>query len=376
VGIPAEDDAAVGGLAPERIHPLRFGSEALPFAVPGMSDVMPYPSTRFSDFDPPTTSTYLDAWRAHLADVVDRAKPDLIHSHHVWLMSSILKDVAPDISVVTHCHATGLRQLELCPQLAPRVRDGCRRIDRFCVLHQGHAHALVSALGVNLDRVHQVGAGFRDDLFHGRHREPANPPRLLYVGKFAAAKGLPWLLDACETLRREGVEFELQVAGGGAGPEADLLRKRMATLAPFVTLNGQLSQPELAKLMRRCDVCVLPSMYEGLPLVLVEAFACGCRLVATALQGVVDNLAPALGDALDLVQPPTMEGIDTPVAEEVPEFTARLAAAISRSLDAEPLGDPAITRPRAVAEFTWEAVFKRVEATWLDLLGPAGRPGL
>jgi glycosyltransferase involved in cell wall biosynthesis len=116
-------------------------------------------------------------------------------------------------------------------------------------------------------------------------------------------------------------------------------------------------------------------MYEGLPLVLVEAFACGCRLVATALQGIVDNLAPALGDALDLVQPPTMEGIDTPVADEMPEFTARLGAAIRRSLDAEPLGDPAMSRPRAVSQFTWEAVFKRVEAIWLDLLGLASRTG-
>ena len=55
VGTPADDaHPEVGGLAPDRIHPLRFAAEAeaggrdVPFAVPGMSDVMPYPSTRFS----------------------------------------------------------------------------------------------------------------------------------------------------------------------------------------------------------------------------------------------------------------------------------------------------------------------------------------
>ena len=57
--------------------------------------------------------------------------------------------------------------------------------------------------------------------------------------------------------------------------------------------------------MRRSTVCVLPSFYEGLPLVLVEALACGCRLVATDLPGVVDELAPRIGAALELVELPT-----------------------------------------------------------------------
>ena len=54
----------------------------------------------------------------------------------------------------------------------------------------------------------------------------------------------------------------------------------MLSMAPAVTLHGQLNQPQLAVLMRRCGVCVLPSFYEGLPLVLIEAAACGCRIVA------------------------------------------------------------------------------------------------
>ena len=57
----------------------------------------------------------------------------------------------------------------------------------------------------------------------------------------------------------------------------------MEDLVPLVTMHGQLDQPALADLMRRCAVCVLPSFYEGVPLVLVEAAACGCRLVSTDL---------------------------------------------------------------------------------------------
>ncbi len=48
VGVPEEDKIPiVGGLESERIHPLVFENESLDFLIPGMSDVMPYSSTRF-----------------------------------------------------------------------------------------------------------------------------------------------------------------------------------------------------------------------------------------------------------------------------------------------------------------------------------------
>ena len=48
---------------------------------------------------------------------------------------------------------------------------------------------------------------------------------------------------------------------------------------------------------------VLPSFYEGVPLVLAEAAACGCRLVATALPGVREALAPRFRDRVIALTP-------------------------------------------------------------------------
>ena len=362
VGTPDDDPhPAVGGLAPERVRPLRFGGEALPFSVPGMSDVMPYPSTRFSAMTAEQLRRYRDAWRAHLTRVIDEVRPALIHAHHVWILSGLIKDVAPDLPVVVQCHATGLRQMALCPHLAEEVRRGCARNERFLALQRGHAEALASALALERHRVHQVGAGYRDDLFHmqGRRRAPAS---LVYVGKYSAAKGLPWLLDALERL--PGVR--LHVAGSGAGAEADALRRRMEGL-DTVELHGQLSQEGLGDLLRRAAVCVLPSFYEGVPLVLAEALACGCRLVATALPGVLDQLAPHLGAYLELVPLPRLEAVDRPVAADTPAFVDALAAAIRAALARGPLA-PDDALERALTPFTWSAVFARVEPVWLELL--------
>jgi glycosyltransferase involved in cell wall biosynthesis len=227
-------------------------------------------------------------------------------------------------------------------------------------------------LGVAADRVVEVGAGYREDLFHPRGA-PADTERrgqLLYVGKYAAAKGLPWLLDACEDRWRRGERFTLHVAGDGAGGEAEQLRARMTRLAPRVRLHGRLDQPALAGLMRRCAVLVLPSFYEGLPLVLAEARACGCRLVATALSGVVSQLAPPLGEDLLLVPPPRLVGPDTPRKDDLPRFTAQLAAVVGGALAAGPREpDPAALRP-----FTWRAVYRRVEAIWRAIAPEASNP--
>jgi glycosyltransferase involved in cell wall biosynthesis len=110
---------------------------------------------------------------------------------------------------------------------------------------------------------------------------------------------------------------------------------------------------------------VLPSFYEGVPLVLAEAAACGCRLVATALPGVVGALAPHLADRLELVPLPRLRRVDEPEPADLPDFTAALAAALARAVARSPAAAPAAAD---LAPFTWDAVFARVAAVWRDLL--------
>jgi alpha-maltose-1-phosphate synthase len=365
VGVPAEEPATnLAGLTSQSTHPLAFGEPPLDFRVPGMSDVMPYPSTVFSQMTGSQLAAYREGWRRHLGRVLDGVRPDLIHAHHLWILGSMIKDLAPDTPLVLHCHATGLRQAVLCPHLAKEVRLGCARADRFVVLHGDHATDLADALGVDPKRIHVVGAGYREDLFHARGRTPDVGANLVYVGKYSHAKGLPWLLDALESLAVGHPSVTLHVAGSGAGPEADALRQRMKALSPRVVLHGQLSQAQLADLLRRCRVCVLPSLYEGVPLVLAEALACGCHLVSTRLPGVVNQLAPHLGPWLELVDLPPMRTIDTPE----PNHTEAFAQRLTQSLDAALSMPSARPPPDALAPFTWKAVFERVEAVWWDLL--------
>ena len=318
---------------------------------------MPYPSTRFSSMDDAAIDAYEQRWLEHLRALP--FAPDVIHTHHVWLLSSLVKDVWPGVPVLNHCHATGLRQMELCPRLVDRLVPRLRRNERFAVLTELHRDQLIAKLGVESERISIVGAGFREDLFSFVPREPSG--RIVYAGKYSEAKGQPaaspatcrdQLLDAVS-----GTGLRLHVAGAGTARS----QRRMEAM-PEVTLHGRLEQPELAQLFQRCDVLVLPSFYEGLPLVLVEALATGCRLVSTALPSVVGSIAPRLHGELTLVPMPRLMGIDVPEPADLPAFVDALRDALLLAKSAGPLKSPPI-----VAPFTWRGVYERVAALWEEL---------
>ena len=181
------------------------------------------------------------------------------------------------------------------------------------------------------------------------------------------AKGLPWLLDAFDAMVATDPECRLHIAGGGAGAEAERLLSRIRS-TPNVEYHGRVDQQRLAQLMREAAVFVLPSLYEGLPLVLVEAAACGCRLVSTALPAVEGELAPVLADTLSTVPVPRLKGPDIPAEADLPEFVSNLTMALRRALDSPLLGDPQLEGPEVLDNFTWKAVFQRIESMWTTLI--------
>ena len=82
---------------------------------------------------------------------------------------------------------------------------------------------------------------------------------------------------------------------------------------------------------------VLPSFFEGLPLVIAEALACGCKVVTADLPGIREFYGRFLPDApIVYVEPPLMEDVDKPRADELPAYERRLADALARAVALEP----------------------------------------
>lgn len=379
VGVPTASNPRIAPLNAEDIWKVQFETPALPFPVAGMSDVMPYANTRFSSFTPEMREAYLAAFAQVITAAVEQFRPHLMHSHHLWLMTALARSLYPHIPLVTSCHGTELRQLVLASELAPYVRPACSRIDAVLALHEHQLAELQTAYTLPANRLHLIGAGYRDDLFclnqtqAKEHSTSSQTIRLLYAGKISRPKGVPWLLEALSHIDiPPQFDICLELAGAsGSGLPADAFPVEVPARVQLRYL-GALDQESLAKRMQAADIFILPSFFEGLPLVLLESLACGCLLVVTDLPG-LETWLPANLSATGIIEkvplPPLM-AVDQPHPKALPLFVRQLAAAISRQL--QRIADQTAIPPAKVVDcvnrLSWKHIYLKIEKIYHDVL--------
>lgn len=118
---------------------------------------------------------------------------------------------------------------------------------------------------------------------------------LLFVGRVVRAKGLDVLIEALHLLKQRGLRPQLSVAGDGA--ERVALQSRVVELGlqDQVAWLGVLRGTRLGDAMRRHRIIVVPSRPEppeALPLVPIEAVACGCVVIASRQGGLPESVGP------------------------------------------------------------------------------------
>ncbi len=284
---------------------------------------------------------------------------DVVHAH--WLLPQGLVAVTvtgrPVLATAHGGDLFGLRSV-----FAGRLRHWVlRRVDRLTVVSQALRDVLC-AEGFDTARtvVAPMGVDLRDSFVPAGEREQQGQPRLLFVGRLVAKKGVATLLRALPQILEHVPGASLEVVGDG--PERDALCTLAAELgvAEAVDFVGALPQARLPDRFRAATVVVFPSEVaadgdrEGFGLVAVEALGCGCAVVASDL--------PAMREFL--VDGET--ALVTPAGDP-----AALAVATVRLL-----GDPGLRerlgragREHVLARYDWEAV----ASSYADLLGTLAR---
>lgn len=348
------DQTVIAGIAPEddptfasgvAFWPVRFETSELPFPVVGMSDVMPYRSTRYRDLTPDMTEQFKAAFGQAIDEVFDCFVPDIIICHHLYLLCAVLvqklaerKQSDQAFKGCVACglsHSTDIRQMRQIRLEREFIRTRIAMLDRVYSLHSAQAEEITAVYGIDKDRIRIVGTGYDASTFFAQPglRKPGTA-KLVYVGKICYKKGVGSLLRALDQLRVRIPNVQLKLVGGYSNEQeyAELVQLAHDYALP-TQFVGALGQDELAIRYNESDVFVLPSFFEGLPLVILEALACGCRAVCTDLPGIRPWIeANVDGDAVTFVKPPRIHDVDVPLDEDLPGFEARLANALESEL--------------------------------------------
>jgi glycogen synthase len=153
--------------------------------------------------------------------------------------------------------------------------------------------------GIHETRIHVIPPGVNPSLFEGPFEDPfsgVGRPRVLFVGRLAPQKGVGTLVEAAGLLEHPSAQVLLV----GDGPERKALERETERLGvgDRLRFEGFVTHDRLPAAMAHADVLVLPSLYEELGTVLLEAMQAALPIVASKTGGIPDVIEDGVNGLL------------------------------------------------------------------------------
>jgi glycosyltransferase involved in cell wall biosynthesis len=223
-------------------------------------------------------------------------RPEVIHAHifSAGVPAVILGKLSRIPVVITeHWHGFPQKKLKWTDKIMAKF--AMNNAQWILPVSQGLQQG-IEAYGIN-GRFQVVPNVVDPLLFHPIQRDPeqGRQKKILFVGLLVPVKGMPYLFQALARLRQQRDDWQVDIVGDGPSrTEYEHLAQQLG-LVQKLTFHGMKSKQEVAEFMRRADLLVLPSLWENLPCVLIEAMASGLPVIATLTGGIPEIFHEELG---------------------------------------------------------------------------------
>lgn len=338
-------------------YPVYFKEETLPFAIPGMSDEMPYESTVYGQMTSQMTESFEQSFSKQLKQACEEFAPDVILCHHLYFLTACVREVATDCKVIGICHGTDLRQMKKINFKNDFIKERISRLDLVFALQDNQKQQIAKIYGVNKEKIQVIGTGYNSRIFYPDAAVKVRlPVKLVFAGKLSEKKGVFSLIRSVSNMEIAEGELEVLLCGGWGNQREyeELTRLSKQSRIPIKIL-GKLSQEDLAEVFRESQIFVLPSFYEGLPLVLLEALSCQMNVICTDLPGIRDWMDTVLpGHGIHFLAPPAMKNTDEPLEEEQVRFEQALSSEIRGCMGKE------AAVPDRIDKLSWESISESI----------------
>lgn len=220
---------------------------------------------------------------------------DLMHAHFSYPDGYGICELAKKrhIPLVISSLGTNERKIAFEDSLvSKRIIDVLQKADSILAVSEDLVHHILS-LGVDESKVNLVPNGVDINIFRPTDRKKARRILnldedcniVLYVGSLRQIKGVDYLIEASKQFL--GTKTTLLLIGRDDGLKRKLqIRAKELGISNNIRFINQLHHEELPIWMSAADLLVLPSLSEGRPNVILEAFSCGIPVVASNVGGI------------------------------------------------------------------------------------------
>jgi len=230
-----------------------------------------------------------------------RSEHDIVHVHSYLYFSSNQAVLAKIVRAVLHNQKPLLLHLHggigvpdhlrrnTVKQVIKRIYDATigrvmmMTADRILSSCISDANAAMKLFNIPKAKITIIYNGIDTSRFLGPEENCGHESRdILFVGDLEPWKGVDTLIEGMRILQKRGEEFTLRLVGEGS------LRPQLEAQADGLDVEflGQVPHSEIPDLMRTAFALVLPSLWEGIPTVGLEAMASGTPFIGTNVGGI------------------------------------------------------------------------------------------
>ena len=288
-----------------KIHPVFFKRNeiiegSLEFNFPCM-DLHPRSSFLFDYMTKEQIQEYDKSFRTAIEEEIKEFKPDVIHSQHIWILSGLLKDYNIPYVITSHgAEFITYKKTNTFDNYGFNAIDGCEKV---IAISNDNMEEIINKFPKAKDKLEFIKNGYNSNEFF---IEDVNKKEILkklsideefekivlFVGRISKLKGIDVLLKAAEIYENSNV-LTLIVGDGDYKEELNILKEKLKL--KNVVFLGSKEHSELRELYNISDVLVLPSRKEALPLVAIEALACGTPAIVTNQSGMDEIINKDVG---------------------------------------------------------------------------------
>lgn len=225
----------------------------------------------------------------------DGWKPDIIHAHVFTAgVPAILLGKIYKIPVLITEHNTIFSKHNLSFWQRCQARYAMNRASAILPVSKG-LMSVIQEYNIK-NNFYVVPNVINNEIFYPptKHIEHEKT-KMLLVANISPQKGIDYLLDALNHLKKKRNDFELDIVGDGISKKEYEQMAKDLGLEKIVQFHGQKTKNEVAVYMRNCDFFVQPSLFETFGVVYIEAMACGKPVIGTKIIGPSEIITEDVG---------------------------------------------------------------------------------